>query len=193
MQQLSDVVKNLLIINVLVFFGILMLEANFNVRDYFVLYPRESGLFQPYQLVTYMFNHGGIQHLLFNMMALYFIGPWMEATLGPKRFLFLYLLAGLVAGVAHLFLTPAAAVGASGAINGMMVAFALIHPRTKMMVFPIPFEVPAIVLVGLYILYDLYSGVTSRATGIAHFAHLGGAAVGAFLAFYWGLQTVIRK
>jgi membrane associated rhomboid family serine protease len=62
----------------------------------------------------------------------------------------------------------------------------------KLMVFPIPFEIPAIILVGLYIIYDLYSGVSGRATGVAHFAHLGGAVMGAIMIFYWGLANLRR-
>jgi membrane associated rhomboid family serine protease len=192
MNQLTDVVKNLIIINVIVFFGLNLLGNNYDIVKYFVLFPKGNG-FEPYQLVTHMFNHGDFQHLLFNMLGLFFIGPFIEQTLGSKRFLFLYLSAGLLSGVVHLFFSDAKAVGASGAINAVMVSLALIYPRMKMMVFPIPFEVPAIVLVGLYILYDLYSGVSGRATGVAHFAHLGGAVMGAILIFYWGLSNIGGK
>jgi membrane associated rhomboid family serine protease len=191
MNQLTEVVKNLIIINVIVFFGLGLLENNFHFQQYFTLFPREEG-FKPYQLVTHMFNHGDIRHLFFNMLGLFFIGPMIESTLGPKRFLFLYLSAGLLSGMAHLFLTNHSAVGASGAINGVMVALALIYPSMKLMVFPIPFEIPAIILVGLYIIYDLYSGVSGRATGVAHFAHLGGAVMGAIMIFYWGLANLRR-
>lgn len=195
MVPLTDVVKNLLIINVLVYLTLNIFLPQFNLQPYFTLFPFDSDLFRPFQIVTSMFNHDphGFRHLLFNMMALYFIGPIVEHTLGPKRFLFLYLSAGLLSGVFHLFLSDGPAVGASGAINGVMISMALMYPNLKMMVFPFPFEIRAIVLVGLFLAFDLFSGITHASTGIAHFAHLGGAAMGAFLTYYWGLSNVGRR
>jgi membrane associated rhomboid family serine protease len=189
MMPLTDVVKNLLIINVIVYFGVMSLEESFHLRQYFVLYPFGNG-FQPYQIVTSMFFHLDIRHLLFNMLALYFIGPMIEHTLGPKRFLFLYLSSGILSGIAVLLLSQNPALGASGAINGVVVALALMFPNMKMMVFPIPFEIKAIILVGLYLTYDIISGFGKFGTGVAHFGHLGGAALGAFLIFYWGLANL---
>jgi membrane associated rhomboid family serine protease len=202
MMPLTEVVKNLIIINLIVFFGIWSLENNFHIQNYFVLMPLQHG-FEPYQIVTSMFNHVNtydlmtntfsIRHLLFNMMALYFIGPLVEQTLGPKRFLFLYLSAGLLSGLFVIIFSNHPAVGASGAINGVMVAMALMYPNLKLMIFPLPFEVRAIVLVGLYLLYDLLGGLGFFNTNIAHFGHIGGAVMGGFLIYYWGLSSLKRR
>ncbi len=192
MMPLTDVVKNLLIINVILFFGIKSLDHNFHIEEYFVLFPFNQG-FQPYQIVTSMFNHSDIRHLMFNMLALYFIGPLIEQSIGPKRFLFLYISAGLFSGFFVLLFSHNPAVGASGAINGIMVAMALMYPNLKMMIFPLPFEVRAIVLVGLYLAYDLLGGLGVFQTNIAHFGHLGGAVMGAFLIHYWGLSVFKKR
>ncbi len=191
-MPLTDVVKNLLILNVILFFGIKSLDTNFHVEQFFVLFPLHEG-FQPYQIVSSMFNHADIRHLLFNMLALYFIGPLIEQSIGPKRFLFLYLSAGLLSGLFIILFSHNPAVGASGAINGIMVAMALMYPNLKMMIFPLPFEVRAIVLVGLYLAYDLLGGLGFLNTRIAHFGHLGGAVMGAFLIYYWGLSALKKR
>lgn len=195
MIPLTDVVKNLLIINILVYVSINFLLTQFELHPYFSLYPIESGFFKPYQLVTSMFNHDryGIGHLLFNMMGLYFIGPIVEHTLGAKRFLFLYLSSGLLSGISHLLFANGIAVGASGAIYGVLISLALMYPNIKMMIFPIPFEIRAIVLAGIFIAYDLVSGLGNFSSGVAHFAHLGGAVMGGFLTYYWGLSNVGRR
>lgn len=185
MMRLTGVVKNLLIINVLVFivvFGNLLPVAR--LGDYFTLFPFGRG-FEPYQIVTHMFMHGDPRHLFFNMLLLFFIGPTVEQTLGPKRFLFLYFTAGVVSAFAHLFLSGHPVLGASGALYGVLTAFAAMFPNLKMMIFPLPFEIKAKYLVGAYIVYDLYSGFSGAATGIAHFAHFGGAVGGFFLIYYW--------
>ena len=195
MIPLTDVVKNLLIINVLVYVTLNFLLPQLELQSYFSLYPYESEMFKPIQVVTSMFNHDprSFSHLLFNMMGLYFIGPIVEHTLGPKRFLFLYLSSGLLSSLFHLFFANGIAVGASGAIYGVLLSLALMYPNLKMMIFPIPFEIKAIVLVGIFIAYDLISGLNQFSTGIAHFAHLGGAAMGGFLTFYWGMSTFGRR
>jgi membrane associated rhomboid family serine protease len=190
MMPLTDVVKNLLIINVLVFICTNLLNFGINLDFYFVLFPVGSEYFKPFQIVTSMFNHGNTQHIMFNMLALVFIGPLVEQSLGPKRFLFLYLSAGLLSSVFSLLFTQHSVVGASGAINGVMVAMALMYPNMKMTIFPIPIPIKAIILVSIYIIYDFISGVSGANTGIGHFAHLGGALMGAILIFHWGLSNL---
>lgn len=187
MPPITDVVKNLIIINVLVFLATDVLLTQFNLKEYFTLYPFGYELHQPYQLATSIFGHSTFTHLLFNMLGLYFFGPLVESTLGPKRFLFLYLSAGLAGSLLAAYLIPGRVIGASGAINGVLVAMALMYPNVKMMVFPIPFEVRAIVLIGLYLVYDFIAGVGSMNTGVAHFAHLGGGIMGGILIYKWGL------
>jgi membrane associated rhomboid family serine protease len=189
MFQLTPVIKNIIIINVLIYFSIQLnlLSMIPDVEEYFVLKPYNNG-FKPYQIFTSMFMHGSPQHLLFNMLGLVFLGPNVESSLGSKKFLNLYMLSGIASGIAHLALVNSSAVGASGAIYGMLGAFAAMFPNLKLIVFPIPIPIKAIFLIGGYIAYDLFSGLTDRATGIAHFAHVGGAVMGIALIFYWGKQ-----
>jgi membrane associated rhomboid family serine protease len=190
MFQLTPVIKNIIVINVLIFFTIQLNLVKFiDLEQYFVLMPLEQG-FKPYQVFTSMFMHGSITHLIFNMLGLVFLGPYVEESLGSKRFLNLYMISGITSGLAHLFLMDSPAVGASGAIYGMLGAFAAMFPNMKLMVFPLPIPIKAVYLIGGYIAYDLFSGLTDRATGIAHFAHVGGAIAGIALIFFWGKQKL---
>jgi len=191
MMRLTEVVKALMFANVAIFFVVSFNLIPFlpNLRNYFVLLPIGNG-FEFYQVLTHMFMHGSINHLLFNMLTLFFIGPLVEQSLGANRFLFLYVSAGIASAALHLFLTNNAAVGASGAIYGILVAFATMYPNMKMMVFPIPFEIKAKYLIGAYVVYDLYSGLFVNGSGIAHFAHLGGAIAGFIIIYSWGLAKL---
>ncbi len=197
MMRLTDVVKNLLIINVIVYLALnfTMLSSFFN---YFVLYPLGSEQFQPVQLITSMFNHApikpelrwggsiGLMHIFGNMLTLSFFGPMLESFWGPKRFLFFYLLCGLGADFFHLFAGGGSPVlGASGAIAGVLLAFAYYNPSARIMLLFPPIPIKAKYLVGGLLLFDLYAGLTSMGTGIAHFAHIGGAVVGAILIFFF--------
>jgi len=190
-MRLTEVVKALMFANVAIFFVVSFNLIPFlpNLRNYFVLLPIGNG-FEFYQVLTHMFMHGSINHLLFNMLTLFFIGPLVEQSLGANRFLFLYVSAGIASAALHLFLTNNAAVGASGAIYGILVAFATMYPNMKMMVFPIPFEIKAKYLIGAYVVYDLYSGLFVNGSGIAHFAHLGGAIAGFIIIYSWGLAKL---
>lgn len=99
MPQITDVVKNLLIINVIIFFGTMFLGAE--IKDWLVAYFPASLHFKPVQVVTHMFNHGSPTHLFFNMFALFMFGPPLETMWGPKKFLFFYLTAGFGAIALH--------------------------------------------------------------------------------------------
>ena len=183
------VIKTLLISNVAVFFLTIFLGAihlrEFGLTDiimsFFPLYPIGAG-FQPWQLFTYMFLHGGFMHLFFNMLALWMFGMELENTWGSKKFLGYYLLCGIGAGLSTLFISPlfgvaGPTVGASGAIYGVLIAFGMMYPDRPIFVyFLLPIRARYFVL--LYILIEVYSGVTGTSDGVAHFAHLGGAAVG---------------
>ena len=145
------------------------------------LYPLGEG-FQLWQLVTYMFMHGGLMHLLFNMFALWMFGMELENSWGSKKFLTFYMACGIGAGISNLLVAPlfsaaGPTVGASGAIYGVLIAFGMMFPDRPIFVyFLLPIRAKYFVL--LYILLEVYSGVTGTSDGIAHFAHLGGAAVG---------------
>jgi rhomboid family protein len=172
MFPLTPWVKRLLIANVAVFLVTYLLPVD--VRP-FVLYPSLI-LRYPWTVVTYMFLHGGLAHIFFNMLGLFFFGPRVEDRLGGKAFLWLYFLAGMGGAVfSFLFARQYPVVGASGAIYGVLLAYAMYWPREKFLFwFVIPVE--AWLLVTVFILGTLYMGVSGTASGTAHFAHLGGLA-----------------
>lgn len=145
-----------------------------------------SGIgFAPWQLVTYSFLHGGLGHLLFNMLALYMFGSEIERLFGPRWYLTYYFVCVVSAGVAQLLVASGAGafyptVGASGGVFGLLLAFGMYFPhRTIMLIFP-PIPMPAWLFVTLYGGLELYLGVSGTQAGVAHFAHLGGM-LGGFL------------
>jgi membrane associated rhomboid family serine protease len=153
------------------------------VYGLFVFVPRLV-LIRPWSLVTYMFLHGGLTHLFFNMLGLYLFGSRVEARLGSRRFLTLYLVSGVTGAVASMFFTPnAAVIGASAGVFGVMMAFAMFWPRERIYVWGV-LPVEARVLVIVTTALALYAGFGGRGGGIAHFAHLGGY-VGAWAYLWW--------
>ena len=207
--NLTEVVQNLLIINILFFIGSYLLLGDGGAWYLLaMLFPGEEARavvplfgtmfdlkFYPYQIVTHMFMHGGLIHLLFNMLILIFIGPHLEYRWGPKRFLFFYFASGMGAAALYLFMTYVdvmyyggqshPVVGASGAMMGLMVGFGVTYPDVKLrLLFP-PVTLKAKHLVLIYIAIDLFGGFSGYETGIAHFAHLGGALTGFLIMIYW--------
>lgn len=149
------------------------------------LWPVDSGRFFPSQYVSYIFMHAGVPHLFFNMLALWMFGMELANIWGTRRFLSYYLLCGIGAGVVHSIVTyfmgdGAPTVGASGAVMGIMVAFALLFPKRIVVIFPFP-PMPAKYAAMVFTAVDLYLGVSQSGDGVAHFAHLGGAVVGFLL------------
>src|SRR4051794_30167207 len=142
-------------------------------------YPPEVS-FQPWQLVTYSFLHGGLTHLLFNMLALYMFGSDLERVFGAKRFTIYYFVCVVSAALAQLAvstlgsLPPYPTVGASGGVFGLLLAFGLYFPRRMVMLLFPPIPMPAWLFVTLYGAVELFLGVTGTQQGVAHFAHLGG-------------------
>jgi len=211
MSRLTDVVKNLIIINVLIFFGALMLH---DVLGDNILYGRlyflESPHFRPFQIVTSMFLHADLGHLFMNMLGLFFLGPMVESALGGRRFLTLYLLAGLGGSLLHMGvdyikvlsmgcvncqpyydLIRTGALGASGCVFGVVVAFITMFPREKLILFPIPIPIKAMYLGLGLVAFSLIAGVTDTTPGgIGHFAHLGGAIVGFIMIHYWKMANL---
>ena len=138
---------------------------------------------RPWTLVTYMFMHANVTHILFNMLGLFFFGPRLELELGGRRFLWLYFISGLAGGVLSFIFTPySAIVGASGAVYGVFLGFAYYWPRERIFIWGV-FPVEARWLVLIMTALSLYGGLGDSG-GIAHFAHLGGF-VGAFLFLRW--------
>ncbi|KXK40257.1 MAG: rhomboid family intramembrane serine protease [Saprospiraceae bacterium] len=198
MLNITEVVKNIIIINVIVFFAVRYLIPIPGIERFFVLVtPGEQFMdggilykFEPVQIITHMFMHGNEMHLLFNMLGLYFLGPWVESALGAKRFLILYLLCGLFASLVQTFITQGAIVGASGAVYGVLAAFATMFPNVKLMLLfpPIPIKAKYLAI-GLIVL-GLYNGVSGAQAGIGHFAHIGGAILGFIIVKYWKMDNL---
>ena len=213
MNNLPTVTKNLLIINVLCFFGAIVVQRNgINLNDYLGLHFFLADDFNAAQLITYMFMHANFQHIFFNMFAVWMFGRVLEEVWGPRRFLFYYIVCGIGAGlvqevVLYLeyafdwsdytmvdtgmgiismseFLNQLNTVGASGAVYGILLAFGMLFPNSEMFVFPIPFPIKAKFFVIGYAVIELLLGVSSH-DGVAHFAHLGGMIFGIFLILNW--------
>ena len=207
MFRITEVVKNLLIINILMFFATRMLMGDYPmyVTDFSSLgrlklamfYPT-SEYFRPYQIITHMFMHADFSHLFFNMFALFMFGPPLESLWGPKRFLYYYLACGFGALGLHMIVKfiemnylggPSfiniPMLGASGAVFGILAGFGIKFPDTRIMLLFPPIPMKARVFVLIYAGLELFLGLGPFNTGIAHFAHLGGALFGFLLIQYW--------
>ena len=171
----------LLAINVAVF--LLQDMAGPELIVWFALWPPgiiDGPSFEPWQLLTYGFLHGGLTHLAFNMLALYMFGSDIERLFGSRFFLQYYLACVIAAALAHLAVTefagmpPMPTVGASGGMFGLLLAFGWFFPQRRVILLIPPIPLPARVFVTVYGLLELVLGVTGTARGVAHFAHLGG-------------------
>lgn len=182
----TPVVLNLIIINALIFVAQIAFDGSTGwLTNRLVLWGTGTPFFEPYQLVSSMFAHATFFHILFNMYALWLFGAVLERQWGPVKFLIFYLVCGLAAGLAHLLLVPmGAALGASGAVMGLLAAFAFTYPNVQFFIIPIPFPIKAKWLAIGYAAIDLFGGITGGG-GIAHFAHLGGMVMGVILMLMW--------
>lgn len=205
-EKFPPAVKNLIMINVLVWVAQLIFDNRLGIAiseeglvggftAKIALWPVGSPNFRPWQLVTHMFAHAAsgpymFWHILFNMFALWMFGRILESVWGSKRFLIFYMICGLGAGVAQLCTNSGMAVGASGAVFGILVAFAMTFPNTELylMFLPIPIKAKWAVL-GL-VAIDLFGGVYKvQGDSVAHFAHLGGALTGFILLKIWNKRN----
>jgi membrane associated rhomboid family serine protease len=188
--------------------------GEFGLQGIFGLWPVNHENFRPYQIFTHMFTHASIGHIFFNMFSLWMFGRMLENIWGPKKFLLFYLVCGIGAAIAHMTVAyfqyqpilealeyakatgqteyvehlqtfAGYAVGASGAVMGVLVGFAYIFPNTELMLLfpPIPIKAKWLIL-GL-VAFDLFGGLGKTSDGIAHWAHLGGAAMGFILVYIW--------
>ena len=237
MRSLPDIVKQLIIINVLFFFGSMSLGNT--AYDLLALHYPQNPKFAPWQVVTHIFMHGSINHILFNMFGLWMFGGTLAQMWGRNKFLFFYLSTGLgaaalqlginyfqmstvveqlvEAGYSATALTETlqsgqyntawsnvisqtelsqlltsfniSMVGASGALYGILVAFAFLFPNTELMIIFLPIPIKAKYFVPILLASDLFFGFSSYSLGpIAHFAHLGGAVTGFIMMWYWKKQ-----
>lgn len=202
-SQIPTVTKNLVAINILMFIATLINE-NFMVTNFAMFYPA-SPFFKPWQILTHMFMHGGFWHIFFNMYSLLMFGSILERSLGPKKFLIFYFVTGLGAVALHtgvewmqarvfiangavnayqaLLMTPT--LGASGAIYGVLIGFAMLYPQAQLMLIFPPIPVKAKWLVIIFAAIELFSGINGIQDGVAHFAHLGGMLFGWLLIRWW--------
>lgn len=187
---IPDVVFVLLIAN-----GLLYALEHFRpefVLGNFALWPLESGFFRPWQLLTYGFLHdlSSLYHIGFNMLGLWMFGRHIEPMMGAQRFTIYYLTCVVGAGLIQLLVAGVQGgiyytVGASGGLMGILLAYAMAFPnQTIMLIFP-PIPMKAKYFVILFALASVYLGISGRAAGVAHFAHLGGMLFGFVLLQYW--------
>lgn len=202
-------VKNIIIINVIVML-MTSLKENFMYETFALFYPT-SPFFHWWQPVTHMFMHGGFWHLIFNMYTLSIFGSVLERVWGTKKFLLFYFVTGLGAALIHtgvewlqmqswlsqaaegstaamtsihlLKMTPT--VGASGAIYGVLMGYAMLYPDTVLSLLIPPISLKAKWFVLIFAAIELFTGVTGTGGNIAHFAHLGGLIFGFLLIWYW--------
>jgi membrane associated rhomboid family serine protease len=168
-------VQRFLIANVLIFFVQLTVAG---VDRALVFVPALLAA-RPWTLVTYMFAHAGFTHILFNMLGLYFFGPRVEQRIGSERFFALYMISGITGGLLSFYNPVVPIIGASGAVFGVLLAYARFWPRDQIFIWGvIPVEVRWLVLI-----YTVIS-LMGWGSGVAHFAHLGGF-LGAFLYLLW--------
>lgn len=214
MIRLTETVKHLLIINVIVFvagFYILPgLPADNAVFDFLRRFSEEGALYYPgskyfawYQLITHMFLHGNLSHLFFNMFALYMFGSALESRWGQKRFLIFYFFAGLGGAIFQIiswqvgfmnmspieqqyFLnTPFRVIGASGAVFGVLAGFGMLYPNAELMLLFPPIPIKAKYFVAIYAMLEIFLGIGNFNTGVAHLAHIGGLVFGILIILYW--------
>ena len=242
MGRITEIVKHLLIINIIFFFASSVLGEV--MYDLFAMhYPNHPNFFI-WQPITHMFMHGDLTHIMFNMFGLWMFGTPIEQMWGKQKFIFFYISAGLGAvllqtiiyhidvvsvnqilseyglskGEIDLFYETgrlntsliqsigedrlfsgiqsfkALMVGASGALYGILVAFAMLFPNVQLMLLFPPIPVRAKYLVPILILFDLFFGFTSYSVGpIAHFAHIGGAITGFIMMWYWKKNNFNNK
>ena len=162
----------------------------------FALWPLGAGAldprigFAPWQLVTYAFLHGGFTHIAFNMFALYMFGGAIEQVFGARRYLTYYTVCVVTAAITQLVVAAVTGeiyptVGASGGIFGLLLAYGMYFPNTRLMLLFPPIPMRARTFVTLYAVLELFLGVTGSASGVAHFAHLGGMIGGYALLRLW--------
>lgn len=199
------VVKNLIIANCVMLLATTLLPFRNELIGRLALFNVESPLFHSYQVVTYMFLHGGVSHLFFNMFALWMFGRALEYEMGSQRFLTYYLVCGIGAALLQLAVGYAEythaveavgqiaamdylrvpTVGASGAIFGLLMAFGVLHPNDIiMLIFP-PVALKAKWFVIIYGVVELFFGLSGYQSGVAHFAHVGGMLWGLMLLYWW--------
>ncbi len=204
-DALPPVISALLIANGLMYVAELLLGEG--VFDSLALWPLRAhvshgflvpSLFEPWQLVTYAFLHGGPLHILFNMYALWLFGMPMENAWGSRRFALFYFVCVIGAGITQLIVASFSGeiyptIGASGGVYGVLLAFGMTYPEARMLLFFPPIVLKAKWLVLIFGLFELWAGITGTEAGVAHFAHLGGMFFGLILILHWRNMNRARR
>jgi len=193
MVRIGEVTKNLLILNIIFFIGTSLLADRVDLVNLLSLhYPTEPS-FGVWQFVSYMFMHGGISHLFFNMLGIWMFGTSLEDLWGPKKFLTFYIISGLGAALFHLLILTFTGVysttmlGASGALFGILAGYGFTFPEQEMIniMFPVPIKAKYYVII--YGVLEIFFGIRGT-DNIAHFAHLGGMIAGVIMLLIWRQQ-----
>jgi membrane associated rhomboid family serine protease len=200
--DLPPVTRALLIANVAVY--LLQMLTGEALLIHFALWPlgpsqyADVAGFEPWQLVTYSFLHGGLTHIAFNMLALWMFGGPIERLFGSRPFALYYFVCVIGAAIAQLLVTAYwtggyyPTLGASGGIFGLLLAYGMMYPHARILLLFPPIPMPAWLFVIGYGVVELFLGVTGTAAGVAHFAHLGGMAIGFVLIQYWRGKLPVR-
>ncbi len=203
---LPPAVKSLLIVNIAIF--LLQQPYDEALVRYLALWPLDltsrfalygvPSLFEPWQLVSYAFLHGGPLHLLLNMYALWFFGSPMERVWGSHAFTLYYFTCVIGAGLIQLLVASYSGetyptIGASGGVFGILLAFGMTFPNERLMLIFPPVILKAKWFVIIFGAIELWSGVTGTSPGVAHFAHLGGMLFGFLLILYWRVHPPLRR
>lgn len=237
-RGITDAVKHLLIINVIMFAGTYLIGNRELFLEWFALFFPKNPMFQPWQVLTHMFMHGNLMHILFNMFALWMFGTAVEQIFGTRKFIIFYVLSGLGAAVIQIgflyyqfntgltgliesglsqneiirvlaegkydtrwmsilgtdfqpFVSAynSTMVGASGAIFGVLVAFGMLFPESKLMLIFLPIPIKAKYFIPAIIALDLFSALSGASifspSNTAYMAHVGGALTGFLLMYFW--------
>ena len=209
LSSVPPVTKNIIIINILVMI-MTWLSPEFMYENFSLFYPT-SAFFKPWQIITHMFMHGGFWHIFFNMYTLFIFGCVLERMWGPRKFLLFYFVTGIGAALMHtgvqaiemqVYMSQAAegsagaiqaihalkmtpTVGASGAIYGVLIGYAMLFPDSVLtLIFP-PVALKAKWFVVIFAVIELFTGIFGMGGSVAHFAHLGGMFFGWLLIMYW--------
>ncbi|MGJ8662262.1 MAG: rhomboid family intramembrane serine protease [Marinicella sp.] len=187
LQDIPPVTRNILIAVVVMFIvqQILAQSGSYFVGEYFALHPIGSRYFYPWQLLTYALLHGSLMHLFFNAFAIWMFGSQIEHFWGEKKYSTFIIICIIGSGLANAVLSDVAAIGISGAVYGLLVAYGMMWPNhtIQLILPPIPMKAKYFVL--LFAGLALYSSIRPGNDGIAHIAHLGGAITGFLLIQFW--------
>ena len=186
-------VNSLIIANVVVFALQLLLPNSMDAFALWPILPVDASYFHVWQIVTYAFLHDthDYAHILFNMLGLWMFGSEIERYVGPRRLLTCYFASVVTAALTQLFVPmlfgapPGPTIGASGGVFGLLLAYAMMFPKRKVIPLIPPIPMPAWLFATMYALIELFLGVTGTMSGVAHFAHLGGMIGSALVFMQW--------